>query len=455
MFYTIVFLFYLLSVIPYGLARLTPVDLYGDSNVFSAFISFMEAVLLLYFYLLRNSFVRAERPRALEESISMHRWFYLYLGTGLVILVGYISSEFVLKYVLRESISFFFFLSFLQTLFYKALDDPQLNWTRLQEFTRRILFLHIAGIICFTLVYFDYDMILDKLVRDPLFTHKSALWDRIAFFALAGNEEAYTMLIFLLLSIGGLKRRTQLLILFLGIVFLLYLGSRTAFLLSLVLLMVWVFSAYKSFSVRLTLASIPLVLGFVFRDEVLFYASSAFKFINNFDDLFNLSIFLEEDNLALRIHLLWIPILDKLLSDGSFFVGISVNGLNEFKSNFADNYTALHNTFLYFFAAGGIFGLLMYISGFRLMILSFLQRKRHENGAFAGYYRNYFLAVVAMLIYSLMNNAYSIQGMMTYAVLIVYGFCLNDLSTRTHYRHMFFGANGKSKALGYAGYPLI
>ena len=425
-FYVILFCFYLISVVPYPLERLTSIDLYRDSSLFSDFVFVLQVMLLVYFSSLRAKVVRDGMAHSSAKPFSNRSWMKLYAAIPLMVLIGYLWNGFVVKYFFRETVNFVFFLSLLHTLATLIHFDARHNWFRIRRMAKSILLLHLLGIFYFTAANFDSGIILDRLYRDPLTTGKSGVWDRVYFFALAGNEEAYTILIFLLIGIIGLRRRMQTAILLFSTVFFLYLGTRATFFLFLILLFIWGFAMYSSVRARIVLTLVPLILVLGFREKILFYVTSAFQFINNLGDLLKFSSFLDQDNLAFRIEILWKPVLDKLFSGWVFFTGISVNGLNHFTTDVYDDYSALHNTFLYFFAAAGIVGLFVYVKGYLLMLRAYRKTRSIPQDVPQDHLVNFLLAVVSMFVYALINNAYSTQGMITYILLIAVGLCFQS-----------------------------
>jgi hypothetical protein len=383
-----------------------------------------------------------QRRRILKKTSGVSndgRWWLLYTVVFIATFISYVWNGFVFKYFIREAGTFCFFIALLQVISCEINHNRKKSFRSLQVLILGILCLHLAGLLFLIIGYFDYNIIIDKLINKPLAADYTVQTiNKVAFFALAGNEEAYTILVLFMLSLTVLRRIVVTILLVCGIVFFLFLGTRTAFFLYIFFLILWFLHLYPSPIIKWCILFTLILTCILFYDKFMNLMVSAFGFVQSGSDLFDISKFMEGDTLGFRIIFLWLPILNHLSSGWAFFTGLSVNGLNAFRTDLWDDYSALHNTFLYFWSALGITGLLLYSYGFIYMVFT-VRKKKIYQAILKDRMLFYWFAVVAMLAYGLMNNAYSTQGMITYILVIAFGMNGSFLQ----------GKNEAKKTIGY------
>jgi hypothetical protein len=291
-----------------------------------------------------------------------------------------------------------------------------------------LLLIHVAGILILTFSAFDVGFVVEKIfVRQFSETENNYGRSKLYFFALAGNEEAYNTLIFFLVTIGAFSFWKKMLIAPVGLLYSIYLGTRTVFVLYIVFLFLWIWKEVPRRSGRF------MIVGMVVSGIIIF-SKSLYLFLQNTFNIFSdssvkisaLSNALTEDTLGFRIVVLWGSIVSKLSNPVKMIFGISAQGLRDISKSSEVVLTAVHNSFLFYYATLGILGFLLYSYGFKLMLNSWystdVSTKKRK------YWRTqYGMIVTSMFIYSLMNNSYSVQGMLIYILIIAFGPALGGL----------------------------
>lgn len=205
-----------------------------------------------------------------------------------------------------------------------------------------------------------------------------------------------------------------------NLLFFVYLGTRTVFFFSVFILVIWPLVMFRSVEVRLLVTEVLILLLAFFWERIYLLLVTAFDFLPTTGGAMDLSALMQEDTLGWRIMFVWAQLLEELLRGVNVIFGISVNGLSELSKSGEEQLTAVHNAFLYFVGVSGIVGLYVYMKGYVVMIRSIRWRLVEESRRASDGTLSFALSVLVMVVYALMNNAYSIQGMVTYSLLIVF-----------------------------------
>lgn len=413
--YVMILVLYALDASVFAYKNLTEVDLY-DGNVYHNIILVCRSIVLVYL-LARITFLRRRPEKRLMAT--QERGFLLLYGLVLgVTLAGYLTHDFIFRYVFRDCVTNLFTVAAIHALVVEHHHDPLAGVHMLRLF-RGLLAFHVVGIVILTVVKFDLAFVADKIIFHPL-ERRTYEEGRLYFFAMAGNEEAYTILIYALVGSIGWRLWVKSLFLVASVAFFVYLGTRTVFFLSLLILIVWPLLVFKSRELRLF---VVLVLAFgvaMFWERMYQVVIVAFDFLPAAGGGIDLSALVQEDTLGWRVMFVWVQIWEELTHGVNAIVGISVNGLSELSKSGEEQLTAVHNAFLYYLAVSGIVGVALYIKGYRVMIRSWIDRKRREGPDMSDASVSFLLSIIVMITYALMNNAYSLQGMLTYAFLVVF-----------------------------------
>ena len=209
-----------------------------------------------------------------------------------------------------------------------------------------------------------------------------------------------------------------------GLLYFLFLGTRTVFFLYLCfgIVLIWTEQRNKVFRIGFIAATMIAVVAF--SNAIFEFLQRSFTFISGGSiTVSDFSNVLETDTLGFRVVLMWGTILSKITTPLTMIFGLSRVGFSLASDASEVPLTATHNAFIYFFAVLGALGLLIYSSGFVLMIKSY-RTINPSNPVGRAQRVNYGMVITTMLMYSLMNNAYGIQGMLMFLLIIAYGAAL-------------------------------
>jgi hypothetical protein len=413
--YVIIFILYGLDALVFAIKNLADIDLY-EGNDYHNLLLVVRATILLYLGI-RIVVLRRYKGKLLQPA--MERGFLMLYGAVLLVTIGgYLANDFILRYVLRDVVTNTFTVAMIHALVLEHSGDRR-AFEVLRNVFRALFVFHVLGIVILTIIKFDAAFILDKVFLHPL-ERRTYEEGRLYFFALAGNEEAYTILIYSLMASIGWRPWVKIALLVANLLFFVYLGTRTVFFFSVFILVIWPLVMFRSVETRLFVTEVLILLLAFFWERIYLLLVTAFDFLPTTGGTMDLSALMQEDTLGWRIMFVWAQLLDELLRGVNVIFGISVNGLSELSKSGEEQLTAVHNAFLYFLGVSGIVGLYVYMKGYAVMIRSIRRRLVEESGRASDGTLSFALSGLVMVVYALMNNAYSIQGMVTYSLLIVF-----------------------------------
>jgi hypothetical protein len=410
---------YLLDAFVYANKVVSGVDLYEDGSwYFTVSYAVRLAVILALIHVIRKKTrILKATPGGLQGGIPFLR---LEIGAIAVVALGYLVNGFQLKYALRDCVIVVFPLVLLHAVILDLFHDRGKCRKALRSYLRALFFFHVAGLLFLLWLNFDSAFILKKITLESL---EFTVYDesRLHFFSLAGNEEAYTVLTLGLIAAFDIPGFVRWLGLVIMIPFLVLLGTRTTMLLCIM------------FAVLAPLIMLPrkmlryLVFAAISGALVAYYSVLESKAVLMFDfvkgkDLFAIALeAFQDDTLGWRFQAMWIPIIASMAGGPAILVGITSQGIVAFGLAQGEDFTAIHNAFLYFFVTTGMVGLAYYASGYFLALKSW----RHWDIKSVADDQNrlgYAFALVTLFVYSLMNNSYSVQGMILYVLVIGVGY---------------------------------
>jgi hypothetical protein len=415
------FILYALDAFVYAYKKLSGSDLYEGRGYY--YFIFAVSALFLPF-LVREASTLRSRSRVRSPKSRDH----LRLLIGFIVLsvtLSYLANGFVLASWFNDSLTYTVYALIGYILFMRARENPLVEYRSLKKIFAVLLCVHVIGIVILTCFKYDAYFVIRKVFVTQFSDVEGNYEDsKLYFFGLAGNEEAYSTLIALLVAVGSWSFWKQMFGWPIGFIYFLFLGTRTVFLLYCFFGMFLIWKQIRGRTYRLTFVGLICVGLIALSDQIVAFLQRTFSvFSAGKISIADLTTFYETDTLGFRVITQWGTILSNIVTPARILFGLSRPGLSQVSDPGAVSLTATHNAFIYFYATLGVLGLCVYSLGYYLMLKSFSRLKR-ENPAHTGLRTNYGMVIATMMIYALMNNAHGIQGVLIYLLIIAFGLTL-------------------------------
>lgn len=373
---------------------------------------------LLFFVLSRRKIILSKREKFLLVVISS--FFILFLIQIIVIPDDYLTLHYsrVWKYV-------FFFLALICLLLHMSKEG------KVEEKVLKKCFIIMFFLLLSGLVYYVYRLGLGHIFH---FTGRTS--GKFGFLMLSGNEDAngFITLLPIILFHFREKKRLVFAILVLGVLFLIFNGTRTAQMSFLFMTYCFYFVTVKKtvfltvFILLLLIFTQPLInyLGEIFKGELIFDK------INISDALFGMNYGIRgaEGTFMGRLRDLWLPIIYDTFSISPIF-GLGTGADLVTKYLYVDAISAaiynvgpsFHNMFIYMFALGGICGLYLFfcllfiLLGNSVKIAKTAVSEAHFEGL------SLFFSAIGYIIWCLISNANTFFGLTILIMLIAQSIC--------------------------------
>jgi len=419
------FIVFLLDALVYANKQLTDINWYkGDyyHNVIF-FIQFIFSIILFIQILKKIKIIKNYSEREKRK----RKLFLLLSIIALIITLSYLFNDFILRYWFRDLFTYIFYALIGFYFYFKGDITPKTEYHTLIKMAAVLLTLYVCGIIILTFSSFDISFVINKIFiqqfSDTLNNYRES---KLYFFGLAGNEEAYSTLILFLIVSGEWKFSKKMTFVPVAILYFIYLGTRTVFFLYILYIFLIIWNRFHKRWMKIILIIFMCFGIILFAQSGINFLKNSFTFFGNGNiSLKNMPMFFESDTLGFRIMMLWAPIIANLSSLKSLFLGLSTEGLKGLYKIELINLTATHNAFLYFFSTFGLGGLGIYVYSFICMIHNY-KNIPIQNRLINNWHLQYGMVVFSMIVYALMNNAYSIQGMLLMILVIAFGRALNN-----------------------------
>lgn len=388
----------------------------NENLVFNVFLHFFKLVWIII--LIGRSF---KSTSSLNIKIINKKFLLFYIVFILTIIMGYSLNKFIITSLIRDIVLYGFYLVLLQQLIILIGIDPNKAKNKILSIVKILLCLHLIGIAILTMYKFDLNFVVDKIFVNPL-VFRNYEESRLYFFSFAGNEEAYSVLIFL--TIIYFNKKTKFIVIAAVFCFfiLLYLGSRTAFFSFLLGIMFILANRSKNKSKKYWTT---IILAFIFiinLQYIITLIDNAFIYANPRTMVTNIDLFSENDNFYSRFQIMWIPIvLNGFQNVGNFIFGVTTNGLRPGGIDIGTDYRSPHNALVFFFGTMGFLGLMIYLAGFLSIFKNLINIKKCVTTDKDE--RNFYVllcVIIFFIIYNMMNNSFSTQGMLIYVLIIAF-----------------------------------
>ncbi|WKN32529.1 O-antigen ligase family protein [Porifericola rhodea] len=334
------------------------------------------------------------------------------IAIAFVILVG--VQFFILgdkSFNLQGAVKYFFYFSFIIVSLFSAINHPEHTINTIVK----------ISLILFVTVLIFYPYLIIESGIDPV---SALLYNehRLHFLLHASNEDAHFMTTFFLLALYKV-RKYPVWILILSILFivaLIYNGTRSAFIIALILPILYFILYKRRFILSTIIAGVIFIVSFSYVSE---YIEVKFE-----EDL---RVFEQSEKVlsgkevggsfSYRIAHLWIPMLTYTTQE-SPIIGNGSNGWDIVAVNILNNkkIESPHNTFVWAYVNWGIIGVIGITLLLSIPFFSLIKLYMRSNG---GKYQSLIIILICtwieFFVWSMIANAYTVHGWVVLSLLIV------------------------------------